>query len=58
MSDHSAVTGSILIIRHGGGYHSLLAGLGRVDATIGQWVLAGEPVGTLPDARRQADARA
>ena len=40
--------GLILIIRHGTGYHSLLAGLGRADVTIGQWLLAGEPVGALP----------
>lgn len=40
--------GLILIIRHGGGYHSLLAGLGHVDVTTGQWLLAGEPVGSLP----------
>jgi septal ring factor EnvC (AmiA/AmiB activator) len=39
--------GLILIIRHGGGYHSLLAGLGHVDVTTGQWLLAGEPVGSL-----------
>ncbi len=42
--------GLALIIRHGGGYHSLLAGLGRVDVTVDQWVLAGEPVGAMPDA--------
>jgi murein hydrolase activator len=42
--------GLILIIRHGGGYHSLLAGLGRVDVTPGQWLLAGEPVGAMPGA--------
>jgi septal ring factor EnvC (AmiA/AmiB activator) len=42
--------GLILIIRHAGGYHSLLARLGHVDVTTGQWVLAGEPVGTLPSA--------
>ena len=42
--------GLILIIRHGGGYHSLLAGLGRVDVTPGQWLLAGEPVGVMPEA--------
>ena len=42
--------GLILIIRHGGGYHSLLAGLGHVDVTMGQWLLAGEPVGSLADA--------
>jgi murein hydrolase activator len=42
--------GLILIIRHAGGYHSLLAGLDHVDVTTGQWLLAGEPVGSLPDA--------
>ena len=27
----------------------MLAGLGRIDAGLGQWVLAGEPVGAMPD---------
>lgn len=39
--------GQILIIEHGGRYHTLLAGLDRIDAVVGQWLLAGEPVGTL-----------
>lgn len=39
--------GQLLIIAHGGGYHSLLAGFGRIDRSVGQWVLAGEPVGLL-----------
>jgi septal ring factor EnvC (AmiA/AmiB activator) len=39
--------GQILIIDHGGGYHSLLAGLDQVDASVGQTVIAGEPVGTM-----------
>jgi septal ring factor EnvC (AmiA/AmiB activator) len=42
--------GLVLIIRHGGLYHSVLAGLGRVDVRVDQWVLAGEPVGALPEA--------
>jgi len=42
--------GLILIIGHGDGYHSLLAGLGRAEVSVGQWVLAGEPVGVMPDA--------
>jgi septal ring factor EnvC (AmiA/AmiB activator) len=42
--------GVILIIRHGDGYHSLLAGLGRAEVSVGQWILAGEPVGVMPDA--------
>ncbi|MFQ5971986.1 MAG: murein hydrolase activator EnvC family protein [Alphaproteobacteria bacterium] len=41
--------GRILIIEHGEGYHSLLAGMARIDASVGQWVLAGEPVGTTND---------
>jgi septal ring factor EnvC (AmiA/AmiB activator) len=37
--------GQILILEHGGGYHSILAQLSRIDATVGQTVTAGEPVG-------------
>ena len=37
--------GRILILDHGEGYHSLIAGLERLDAEISQWVLAGEPIG-------------
>jgi septal ring factor EnvC (AmiA/AmiB activator) len=39
--------GSILIIEHPGGYHTLLSGLGRSDAVVGQWLIAGEPVGVM-----------
>ena len=39
--------GQLLIIEHGEGYHSLLAGLDRIDNTIGQMVSAGEPVGIM-----------
>ncbi|WP_162913429.1 peptidoglycan DD-metalloendopeptidase family protein [Rhodospirillaceae bacterium SYSU D60014] len=39
--------GEILILEHRGGYHSLLVGLGRTDAEVGQWLLAGEPVGIM-----------
>jgi septal ring factor EnvC (AmiA/AmiB activator) len=42
--------GRCLIIRHGGLYYSLLAGLERIDITADQWVLAGEPVGAMPEA--------
>ena len=37
--------GVLLILEHSGGYHSLIAGFGRLDARVGQQVLAGEPVG-------------
>ncbi|MGH7092887.1 MAG: murein hydrolase activator EnvC family protein [Stellaceae bacterium] len=48
--------GPILIIGHGGGYHSVVTGLGRVDAAIGEWVVAGEPVGTVPDAAKSDES--
>jgi septal ring factor EnvC (AmiA/AmiB activator) len=41
--------GRVLIIRHDRRYYSVLAGLGRVDAKLGDWILAGEPVGAIPD---------
>ncbi|MBU2090168.1 MAG: peptidoglycan DD-metalloendopeptidase family protein, partial [Alphaproteobacteria bacterium] len=39
--------GQILIIEHGDGYHTLLAGLGRIDSVSGQYLLAGEPIGSM-----------
>lgn len=39
--------GQLLIVEHGEGYHSLLAGMGRIDAETGQTVLTGEPVGIM-----------
>jgi septal ring factor EnvC (AmiA/AmiB activator) len=35
----------ILIVEHEGGYHSLIAGLGRIDTVVGATLSAGEPVG-------------
>ena len=39
--------GQLLIIDHGEGYHTLLAGFSRIDSIQGQWLLAGEPVGVM-----------
>ncbi|MGE0610794.1 MAG: murein hydrolase activator EnvC [Hyphomicrobiales bacterium] len=39
--------GQLLIIDAGEGYHILLAGMRRIDVTIGQFVLAGEPVAVM-----------
>jgi septal ring factor EnvC (AmiA/AmiB activator) len=39
--------GQLLIIEHSEGYHTLLAGMGQIDAHVGQRVLAGEPVGVM-----------
>ena len=47
--------GQLLIITHGGGYHTLLSGMARLFAEPGQWVLAGEPVGRMPDAATRDD---
>jgi len=43
--------GQVLILELLGGYHLTLAGLGRIDVHIGDLVLAGEPVGVLPDVK-------
>lgn len=40
--------GNVLILRHNDDYHSFLAGFGVVDATVGQIVNAGEPLGRVP----------
>ena len=39
--------GLVLILRVAGGYHLVLAGLGRVDARIGAEAAAGEPIGRM-----------
>ncbi len=41
--------GELLIIALGDGYHILLAGLTRTDVSVGQWLLAGEPVGMMAE---------
>lgn len=39
--------GLLLIIEHAEGYHTLLSGMARLDGTVGQHLLAGEPVGVM-----------
>jgi septal ring factor EnvC (AmiA/AmiB activator) len=39
--------GQLLIINAGGGYHILLAGMSRIDVSLGQFVLAGEPIAEM-----------
>jgi septal ring factor EnvC (AmiA/AmiB activator) len=46
--------GLLLIIEHSEGYHTLLAGLGRIECRVGQRVLAGEPVGAMDDGDKPA----
>jgi septal ring factor EnvC (AmiA/AmiB activator) len=39
--------GQLLIINAGGGYHILLAGMDQIHTSVGQFVLAGEPVAAM-----------
>lgn len=48
--------GQVLILNVGGGYYTVLAGMGHADVAIGQFVLAGEPVGTMGDGSVKAAA--
>lgn len=48
--------GNMVIIEHPGNYHSLIAGLARIDTVVGQSVAAGEPVGTLGGSRGEKPA--
>jgi septal ring factor EnvC (AmiA/AmiB activator) len=43
--------GQVLILELAGGYDLALAGLGRIDVHVGDVLLAGEPVGTLPEGK-------
>lgn len=45
--------GQLLIINAGGGYHILLAGLDQIYTSVGQFVLAGEPVAAMSKAPPQ-----
>ncbi|MEK9671123.1 MAG: peptidoglycan DD-metalloendopeptidase family protein [Rhodospirillaceae bacterium] len=47
--------GQLLIIDHGGGYHTLLAGMAEIDAAVGQRVATGEPVGRMQSGADGAD---
>lgn len=46
--------GQLLIISPAAGYHVLLSGLARIDASRGQFLLMGEPVGQMASAPRTA----
>jgi septal ring factor EnvC (AmiA/AmiB activator) len=41
--------GQLLIVNAGGGYYVVLAGMERIDVAVGQFVIAGEPVGSMGD---------
>lgn len=50
--------GLLLIVDCGGGYHFVLAGMDRLDASVGQRLLAGEPVGVLGSGGSEGGGRA
>jgi septal ring factor EnvC (AmiA/AmiB activator) len=39
--------GRMVILKHRGEYHTLLAGLGRIDVNVGDFLLEGEPIGAM-----------
>ena len=41
--------GNMIIVEHSDGYLSLMSGLGNIDVELGQMLLAGEPVGQMPE---------
>ncbi len=43
--------GQVLILNAGDGYHIVLAGMERIDAALGQFVLGGEPVAMMGSTR-------
>ncbi|CAM5777147.1 murein hydrolase activator EnvC family protein [Mesorhizobium amorphae] len=43
--------GQLLILNAGDGYHVVLAGMNKLNVAAGQAVLAGEPIGTMGEAR-------
>lgn len=49
--------GELLIISHGDGYHTLLAGMENINSIVGQWVLKGEPVGQMSETTGLSNSR-
>lgn len=49
--------GELLIISHGDGYHTLLAGMENINSIVGQWVLKGEPVGQMSKTAGPSNSR-
>jgi septal ring factor EnvC (AmiA/AmiB activator) len=50
--------GQLLIINAGGGYHLLLAGMSQIDVQLGQFVLAGEPIGVMSGTAKAVQGKA
>ena len=50
--------GQLLILNAGGGYYMVLAGMDRINVSVGQFVLAGEPVAVMGDGSARTAAAA
>ena len=50
--------GQLLILNAGDGYHIVLAGMSRIDVSVGQFVLSGEPVAVMGATRIASSAGA
>ena len=48
--------GQIVILRHQKAYHSLIAGLDKIDTVVGRAVSAGEPLGQMASSSSNGDA--
>jgi septal ring factor EnvC (AmiA/AmiB activator) len=48
--------GQIVILRHQKGYHSLIAGLDKIDTVVGRAVSAGEPLGQMASSSSDGNA--
>ncbi len=45
--------GKMVILRHSREYHTLVAGLSRIDVSVGQFLLDGEPIGAMGEGSDQ-----
>lgn len=50
--------GQLLILKAGDGYYMVLAGMDRISVTVGQFVLAGEPIAAMGDGSARTAAAA
>ncbi len=41
--------GKVVILRHSDGFHTLLAGIAKIDISVGDFLLEGEPIGAMGD---------
>ena len=52
-ADDFRKNGRVIILSHKNSYYSVLTGLETTDVLLGQEVLAGEPIGRMPDGRAE-----